>query len=144
MMVNDKNTVVAKDNVILPGDHLSKAQYTDVIERQMLDGNSEDEKVRMCVSSNVELEKCKTMRDVAFSRDIRPIIECVLKDKETCVRALNEHTIDVIVVQPKSFEALDLQNAKAILFESFDDNVDKYVVMADDGMGSAEIRKAEL
>lgn len=44
MMVNEKNTVVAKDNVIFLGDHLSKAQYTDVIERQLLDGNSNDEK----------------------------------------------------------------------------------------------------
>lgn len=36
MWINEKNVVVKKDKQTLPGDHLTKAQYKDVIER---DGN---------------------------------------------------------------------------------------------------------
>lgn len=36
MWINEKNVVVKKDQHTLPGDHLTNAQYKDVIER---DGN---------------------------------------------------------------------------------------------------------
>lgn len=143
MIVNEKNTVVAKDDVILPGDHLSKAKYTDVIERQLLDGNFDEEHIKLCVSSNVEMRKCKTMSDAAFSRDIRPIIECVLKDNEKCVEALNHKTVDAIIVQMKNFETHDLKGLKGILFEQYDDD-DKYVIVAEDGIEFNEIKTTEL
>lgn len=91
MLVNEQNTVVAKDQPILPGDHLSKAKYTDVIERQLLDGNSNDEKIKLCISSNEEMKKCEVMRDVAFSRDVRPLFECLLKDHAACAQALKNN-----------------------------------------------------
>ncbi|CAG9801353.1 unnamed protein product [Chironomus riparius] len=145
MMVNEKNTVVPKDNVILPGDHLSKAQYTDVIERQLLDGNSNDEKIKLCVSSNVAMRKCQAMSDVSYSRDIRPTFECILKDNEKCIESLSEGNADAVVVQSKTFEMHNLSNLKAILYEQLDDDDnDKYVVIAHDGIEFNQIKKADL
>lgn len=145
-MVNEKNTVVAKDNAIVPGDHLSRAKYTDVIERQLHDGsNANEEKIKLCVSSNIELKKCRTMSDVSYSRDIRPTFECILKDNEGCIEALNGGRADAVIIQSKTFDPNDLKMLKAILFEQLDDNVDdKYVVVADDGIDNDGIRKGDL
>lgn len=143
MLVNEKNTVVAKEEPILPGDHLSKAKYTDVIERQLLDGDSADEKIRLCVSSNFEMKKCEDMRDVAFSRDIRPKFECVLKDAGNCADALRGDEVDAMVMQAKNFGKSNLDNLRPLLFEAFDEN-DKFVVLADDGISFNDLKKAPL
>lgn len=42
LWINEKNVVVKKENHALPGDHLVRAQYKDVIER---DGST-DQKIR--------------------------------------------------------------------------------------------------
>lgn len=34
LWINEKNVVVSKDEQVLPGDHLTRAQYKDVIERE--------------------------------------------------------------------------------------------------------------
>lgn len=143
MLVNERNTVVAKEAPILPGDHLSKAKYTDVIERQLLDGSSDDEKIKLCVSSNIEMRKCQVMRDVAFSRDIRPSFECILKENEKCVEALKESKVDAVVVQAKSIGKLNLENLKPLMFEAYDEN-DKYVVIADQDISNSDLKKASL
>jgi hypothetical protein len=143
MLVNEKNTVVAKEASILPGDHLSKAKYTDVIERQLLDGSSDDEKIKLCVSSNMEMKKCETMRDVAFSRDIRPTFECVLKDNGNCADALKSGQVDAVVVQPKNIEKYHIEQFRPILFEDFDD-ADKYVIIANRDTSRSDLKKASL
>lgn len=143
MLVNEKNTVVAKEAPILPGDHLSKAKYTDVIERQLLDGNSEDEKIKLCVSSDIELKKCQVLRDVAFSRDIRPQFECVLKDITKCDEAINKGQVDVVIVEAQNIEKHNLDNLKPIMFEAFDEN-DKYVVIAEQDISLNALKKASL
>lgn len=143
MLVNEKNTVVAKEDPIFPGEHLSKAKYTDVIERQLLDGDSDVEKIKLCLSSNIEKKKCEVMRDVSFSRDIRPSFECVLKENEKCAEALNNGQVDAIVVQAKNIDKYNLENLRPILFESFDEN-DKYVVIADEGLTLGELKKAAM
>lgn len=143
MLVNEKNTVVAKESPILPGDHLSKAKYTDVIERQLLDGNSEDEKIKLCVTSNIALKKCLVMRDVGFSRDIRPSFECVMKDAEKCSEALKNNNIDAIVVQSQNIGRYNLDGLKPILFEAFDESY-KYVVIGDQDVSFNDLKKATL
>lgn len=143
MLVDVKNTVVAKDEPILPGDHLSKAKYTDVIERQLLDGDSADEKIRLCVSSNIAMKKCEVMRDVAFSRDIRPKFECVLKDNGNCADALRSNDADALIVQAKDVGQSNLDDLRPLFYEAFDDN-DKFVVVADDGVGLNDLKKASL
>lgn len=42
LWINEKNVVVKKESQVLPGDHLVRAQYKDVIER---DGST-DQKIR--------------------------------------------------------------------------------------------------
>lgn len=143
MLVNEKNTVVAKEEPIFPGDHLSKAKYTDVIERQLLDGNSDDEKIKLCVTSNIEKEKCEVMRDVSFSRDIRPTFECVLKENEKCAEALQNGQVDAIVVQAKNIDKYNLENLRPVLYEAFDDD-DKYVVVADQDITIGDLKKATM
>lgn len=143
MLVNEKNTVVAKESPILPGDHLSKAKYTDVIDRQLLDGNSDDEKIKLCVSSNIALKKCGIMRDVAYSRDIRPSFECVMKDEEKCTTALNTGEVDAIIIQSQNIGRYNLDGLKPILFEAFDET-DKYVVIGDQDISFNDLKKASL
>lgn len=143
MLVDEKNTVVAKDAPILPGDHLSKAKYTDVIERQLLDGNSDDEKIKLCVSSNLDLKKCQVMRDVAFSRDIRPSFECVLKDEAKCSGDLSDGKADAVIIQAKNVGKYNLDNIKPLIFEVYDED-DKYVVLADRDTSFNDLKKATL
>jgi Transferrin len=143
MMVNEKNTVVAKESPILPGDHLSKAKYTDVIERQLLDGDSDDEKIKLCVSSDVEMRKCQVMRDVAFSRDVRPLFVCVLKDQALCSDALRAGQVDAMVVEARNLGKYKLDELKPIMFEKFDEE-DKFVVIADADISTGDIKKASL
>lgn len=143
MLVNEKNTVVAKEAPILPGDHLSKAKYTDVIERQLLDGNSDDEKIKLCVLSDMELKKCQVMRDVAFSRDIRPLFECIEKDHANCAEGINNGQIDVLIIEAENIDKYNLDTIKPIMFEAFDEN-DKYVVIADQDISPSALKKASL
>lgn len=143
MLVNEKNTVVAKESPILPGLHLSNAKYTDVIERQLLDGSSDDEKVKLCVSSNIEMRKCNAMRDVAYSRDIRPSFECIMKDNDKCAEDLKTNKVDAIVVQARSIGKYNLDDLKPLLYEAFDDD-DKYVVIADQDTSYNDLKKLAL
>ncbi|CRL03704.1 CLUMA_CG016424, isoform A [Clunio marinus] len=143
MMVNEKNTVVAKEEPIYPRDHLLKAKYADVIERSILDGSSNDEKINVCVSSNIEMRKCQVMRDVAFSRDIRPSFDCILKDKTLCSQAVKDGQADAIIVQAKNIDKYDFVDLMPIVFEAYDDN-NRYVVIADADTTYNEIKKSHL
>lgn len=143
MLVNGKNVVVAKETPILPGLHLSNAKYDDVIERQLLDGNSDDEKIKLCVSSNIEMRKCNALRDVAYSRDVRPSFECIMKDNGKCAEDLKTNKVDAIVVQAKSVGKYNLEDLKPLIFEAFDDD-DKYVVIADKDIKSNDLKKADV
>lgn len=147
MLVDEKNTVVARetDSVKYPGAQLENAKYREVIERQFISDkiNSIGGIVRLCVSSNIEMSKCQVMRDVAFSRDVRPEIQCLLKDFEKCSAALRSNEADVIVVQAQNIEKRDLDGLKAILYESFEDEA-KYVIVADADITAGDIKKATV
>lgn len=147
MLVNDKNVVVEKQESLLPGAHLNNAKYTEVIERQFI--REEDKTtsiggvVRICVSSNEELKKCQALRDVAFSRDVRPVLECVLKDYQHCTAALKDNQADVIVVKTSTFEKRDLGGLKPILFEAVEDD-GKQVIVADADITAGDLKKATV
>ncbi|XP_045769490.1 transferrin isoform X1 [Maniola jurtina] len=85
------------DNIpIKPADYLSKANYTEVIER----GHGPPEPVvRLCVTSNVELAKCRAMSVFAFSRDIRPKLDCVQESSEAaCLKVVQDNGADLAAV----------------------------------------------
>lgn len=85
------------DNIPIPTlDYLNKANYTEVIER----GHGAPELVvRLCVTSNVALTKCRTMSTFAFSRDIRPILDCVQQNSdEECLKSVQDNGSDLTSV----------------------------------------------
>lgn len=84
MWIKDNQLVVDKEVPVLPGEHLIRAQYKDVIER---DGNIA-QKINICLSSDIEMKKCDVMKKAAYSRDIRPEFECHLKTKSACFESV--------------------------------------------------------
>lgn len=139
MAIEDKYTVVAKETPILPGDHLIKASYKDVIER---DGST-SQKIRFCVSSNIELKKCEVLKKAAYSRDIRPEIMCVEKSKSNCIDAIKNNEADVLAVHPDDYRLARAAQLKAILYESLD-IADVYVVIVPKTLGQDTIRNSEI
>jgi hypothetical protein len=144
MLVDQDAIAVALEAALVPGSHVSKAKYTPIYDWHILfNENPDDEKIKLCVSSNMEMKKCLTMRDVASSRDITPSFECVLKDNGNCADALENGQVDAVVVQPKNIEKYDLEHFKPILFEAFDE-ADKYVIIANSDVSRSELIKASL
>lgn len=139
MWVDRKNLLVDREVPVQPGDHLNRAQYKDVIER---DGPFEN-KLKLCVASQLEQDKCEVMRRVAYSRDIRPELECVLKAKDSCIGAVQRGEADVVVLKGEDQHASTTEGLKSILFEKYDEG-DVMVALADSGVSRDQILKAPL
>ncbi|XP_072932524.1 transferrin [Epargyreus clarus] len=94
--LSEKIHHVADNIPIVPVDYLDKANYTDVIER----GHGPPEPlVRLCVTSNVALAKCRAMSVFAFSRDIRPKLDCVQQASEDdCLKNVLDNGSDLVGV----------------------------------------------
>jgi hypothetical protein len=143
MFINDKNVVVPKE-LKLPGAHLDDAKYREVIERQFIDEETPFSSIlRLCVSNEVEMRKCQVMKDVAFSRDVRPQFKCLLMDYEKCSQALKNNEADVIVVTHRNIDKRDLSDLKPILFESYDDDA-KSVIVVDPDTTTSDLKKLSL
>lgn len=139
MWVDRKNVLVDREVPVQPGDHLNRAQYKDVIER---DGPFEN-KLKLCVASQVEKEKCEVMRKAAYSRDVRPELECVLKGKDSCIGAVRQGEADVVVLKGENQHASMTEGLKSILFEKYEEG-DVMVAIADTGISRDQILKAPL
>lgn len=139
MWVDRKNVLVDRDVPVQPGDHLNRAQYKDVIER---DGPFEN-KIKLCVASLIELNKCDVMRKAAYSRDVRPALECVMKSRDGCVEAVRRGEADVVVLKGEDQHAVSTEGLKSILFEKYDD-ADVMVAVADKGISRDQVLKAPL
>ncbi|XP_026743657.1 transferrin [Trichoplusia ni] len=94
--LSEKIYHVADNIPIRPLDYLNKANYTEVIER----GHGPPELVvRLCVTSNVALAKCRAMSVFAFSRDIRPRLDCVQEASENdCLKSVQDNGADLASV----------------------------------------------
>ncbi|XP_055585665.1 transferrin [Uranotaenia lowii] len=139
MWVDAKNILFDRGTPVLPGEHLNKAQNKDVIER---DGPFEY-KVKLCVNNELELQKCEVLRKAAFSRDIRPEIQCVLKANEGCVGAVERGDADVVVLKGEQQHGASAGALKPILFEKYDES-DVMVAVADKGISRDELLKAPI
>lgn len=138
MWVDQKNLLVNRVQPVLPGEHLNKAQYKDVIER---DGPFES-KIKLCVTSQLEADKCDVMRRAAYSRDVRPEIQCVLKgSRDACVTAVKDGTADVVVL--KGEDQPTGTGLKAILYEKYAEE-DVMVAIADKGINRDQLTKAPI
>ncbi|KAJ3640628.1 hypothetical protein Zmor_027180 [Zophobas morio] len=93
--LNEK--LIPKENKVIPaGDYLDKANYTDVIER---DYGPPYKTVRVCVTSDKELEKCEALSKSAFSRNIRPRYACVQeKTVYDCMKTIRDNGADIITL----------------------------------------------
>ncbi|XP_013134127.1 PREDICTED: transferrin [Papilio polytes] len=94
--LSEKIHHVADNIPIKPADYLKKANYTEVIER----GHGPPEPVvRLCVTTYLALEKCRLMSVFAFSRDIRPRIDCVQEESEdACLKSVQDNGADLAAV----------------------------------------------
>ncbi|XP_063826484.1 transferrin [Ostrinia nubilalis] len=94
--LSEKIHHVADNIPIKPADYLKKANYTEVIER----GHGPPEPVvRLCVTSNVALAKCRAMAVFAFSRDIRPQLDCIQEASEAdCLKNVQDNGSDLASV----------------------------------------------
>lgn len=130
-------TVFNNDKVIYPGEHLFKAQYKDVIER---DG-TEQGVIRLCVTSDLANRKCKWLKRAAYSRDIRPQIECVQKDIAECERAVANGKADVVILQESAVEGAQDNNLLQLLTETYPD---VYVGIVDSSASSDSIQSGGI
>ncbi|XP_073996313.1 transferrin-like isoform X2 [Rhodnius prolixus] len=126
LLLSDK-TVPVDNKVISPGEYLKKAKYFDVISRNFVVPGHQ---TRICVVKQAELEKCEALAKVAFSRDIRPKLDCVLKrNTEECLQAVKDKQAEVYIADPQEALLADKYNLKALLNEQYN-NVDKQELVA--------------
>ena len=118
IMLLDVKTLAVPAPAVSPEDHLKNSKYLDVIERN---SGAVDKLARCCVWSAGDLDKCRAVARSAFSRDIRPKIECILeKNQEACLKSLKEDNADLLIVQGGSvLRAVKEYNAKPILAETY-------------------------
>lgn len=120
-----------------------KAQYKELIEREYFDGKSEDEVIKLCVSTDEEMKKCKVMSEAAYSRDIRPNYECIKIEQGGCAEALSENKVEAIVVQARDYSTYNLEKSKPIIFEKIECD-QRLVVVADKGISVDDIKASTM
>lgn len=138
--------------------YLERAGYKDVIERDGsainkirlvmisdLDGNPISKQslflFRLCVSQDIEMKKCETMKRAAYSRDIRPEIECVLKDD--CLKTVKQSNADVTVVKGNAYKDAKDQQLEPLLYETLTD-INVYVVVVDPSLSKDVLKKSPV
>ncbi|KAF0314806.1 hypothetical protein GQ607_017962, partial [Colletotrichum asianum] len=126
------NKTVAVDNPagpFSPLDYLNKANYTDVIERN---SGVPMRPVRICVVSDVELQKCHALKKSAFSRDIRPPFDCIQEPSlHDCLKTVRDDGADIITLD--GGEVLMAQreyNLKPIVAEQYGEHGSLYYAVA--------------
>ncbi|XP_055681544.1 transferrin [Lutzomyia longipalpis] len=139
MLVKKDNVVVSKDDPVLPGEHLTRAQYKDVIARP----GPYEHTTRFCVSDTIALRKCEVMRKAAFSRYIRPQFQCLLKSVEECAEAVQKDEADVVVFRSEEYEIARKHNLGAVLYESSEAN-DVFVAVVNKDIKMDLLKKATL
>ena len=74
------------------------ARYIDVITRPV----GQMPALKWCVVDDQEMEKCRMMSKVAFSRGVRPEISCVGGNSSlACMAALRDGEADMAVMDPE-------------------------------------------
>lgn len=125
--LSDKIHHVADNIPIKPVDYLKKANYTEVIER----GHGPPEPVvRLCVTSNVALAKCRAMAVFAFSRDIRPKLDCVHEPSEDdCLKNVQDNGSDLVSVDElRVASAARRYTLHPVFHEVYDNKLPNYAV----------------
>ncbi|GAB0096352.1 Transferrin [Sergentomyia squamirostris] len=139
LLINEKNVVVSSKDPIYPREHLTRAQYEDVIART----GPYDHTVRLCVSDTIALKKCETMSTAAFSRYIRPKYQCLLKTVDECAASVQKDEADIVVLKADQYDIGRRHNLAAILYEQFASD-DVYVAVVSKDVKTDLLKKATL
>lgn len=120
--LSDK-TAPHESKIIGPRDHLDKANYTDVVER---DYGPPIKTIRICVTSKDELEKCRDLSRGAFSRNVRPRFDCInQRDVEGCLRTIRDNGADIITIDAALTEKAQRKyNLRPIVAEKYNSSAD--------------------
>ncbi|XP_017492396.1 PREDICTED: transferrin-like, partial [Rhagoletis zephyria] len=136
LLINENAVYHSKPEAVEPKVYLERAGYKDVIER---DGSA-IRKMRLCVQTDIELAKCDTMRRAAYSRDIRPELECV--QENDCLIAVKEQKADLVALHANNYKEARDDKLKPIVYESYGpDNV--YVAIVEPS-ASKDVQKLPI
>lgn len=131
--LSDK-TVPHESKIIGPKDHLDKANYTDVVER---DYGPPIKTIRICYVGNsvgsAASKKCRDFSNAAFSRNVRPRFDCVAElNLDGCLRTIRDNAADVIAVDAAQAERAKREfNLRPIIAEKYNSSTDgSYYVVA--------------
>ncbi|KAG7200798.1 hypothetical protein KM043_003171 [Ampulex compressa] len=124
LMLLDEKTVAVAAPAVSPEEHLTKAKYADVIERN---SGARERNARWCVWDDGALAKCHALSRAAHSRDARPRFECMQeRDEDSCLKLLKDGGSDLVVLDGGSvLRAMREYNVKPIVAESYGDGSTK-------------------
>ncbi|XP_059223773.1 transferrin-like [Stomoxys calcitrans] len=137
LLINENAVYHSKPQAVDPKEYLEKAGYKDVIER---DGSAL-RKMKMCVQTDVEMQKCNTMRRAAYSRDIRPEMECV--QERDCILAVKNNKADMVAVRANNYKDARDVKLKPIVYEAYDEN-DVYVAVVEPVLTKDNLRSLPI
>lgn len=116
-------TIPHESKIIGPKDHLDKANYTDVVER---DYGPPIKTIRICYSSSAAARKCRDFSNAVFSRNVRPRFDCVAeRNLDGCFRTIRDNAADIIAVDAAQAEkAKERYNLRPIVAEKYNSSTD--------------------
>jgi hypothetical protein len=117
LLIKENAVYHNKPEAVEPKIYLEKAGYKDVIER---DG-SMIRKMRMCVQTDIEMSKCETMKRAAYSRDVRPEIDCV--QEPDCLEAVRTEKADLTIVKALGYTDALAEQLQPIVYENYGDSM---------------------
>uniref|UniRef100_T1IIU7 Transferrin-like domain-containing protein n=1 Tax=Strigamia maritima TaxID=126957 RepID=T1IIU7_STRMM len=109
-------------------DHLDKANFTLTMNKP-LPGTCKQKYSRFCVSSEVDMAKCKDFKNAAFAARLRPTLECMF------VQDCNKHVIDneadfIVSGLKNSYDLLTDKTFTSAMVETFPQNKQNYYLVA--------------
>lgn len=104
-----------------PVEYLTKARYNDVIDRDL----GTNSPIKFCTYSAAAYHKCQVMSMAAYSRDIRPKLECVrMQSLQECATAIKDGESDVVTMDGgEVYTAQKDHKLKPFLAETYGDGV---------------------
>lgn len=104
--------------------------YTKSIERDLV--NCQKKSVKLCVTSAVEEKKCQDLAMSAFTRRIRPELECVYESShEDCIKSVSSRDSDIIVLDGSDvYRTGRDKHLRPLSREVYDDNQVSYYAVA--------------
>ncbi|XP_055389925.1 transferrin-like [Condylostylus longicornis] len=100
---------------------VSAQDYTKEFKKYFERDESYTYKVKLCVSTHIDLEKCQVMAKIAFLYDIRPEIQCFLSEKNECAAEVANDEAHIAIIPGYDWEIFEnkYKNLKRLAYESW-------------------------